>query len=262
MDGLGRDRETGWSRRDRAVAVEAKGFLLDWDGCCAVENKLVPGAVNFLSRHAARSAIVSNNSTNTPEDFVRILARHDLVLEVGRIFLAGVEALKRARRQHASRVMVLGEPRMKRFARRLDLPLVDRRADLVVLLRDTTFTYDRLAAAADSLANGARLIVSNPDRTHPGLGGRRVPETGALLAALAASVDLDAVEVEMVGKPSPMLYRRASEALGLSFGELAMVGDNPATDIAGADALGMPTLLVSSAPSDFFDTLDELVRTA
>lgn len=253
---------TRWSRRDRAVAVGAKGFLLDWDGCCAMENKLVPGAVNFLSRHASRSAIVSNNSTNTPEDFVRILARHNLTFGVDRIILAGVEALKRARRRSASRVLVLGDPRMKRLARRLDLPLVDRQADLVVLLRDTTFTYDRMTAAADSLANGARLIVSNPDRSHPGLSGRRVPETGALLAALMAIVDFDAIEVEMVGKPSPILYQRASDAIGLPFRELAMIGDNPATDIAGADALGMPTLLVASPPSDFFDTLDELVRTA
>ncbi len=262
MMGQGKRVRGRWSEHDRQVAERARGFLLDWDGCCAVENRLVPGAVKFLMRHASRSVIVSNNSTNTPDDFARILARHDLGVEPGRIVLAGMEAIHRAVRADCKRVLLLAEPRMKRIARREGLHLVDRDADLVVLLRDTGFTYDRLAAAADALADGARLIVSNPDATHPGLNGRRVPETGVLLAALGTCVDLDRVDMELVGKPSPLLYTRASEALGIPLAELAMVGDNPSTDIAGATALGMEALLVDTAPSDFFDALDRYVRNA
>ena len=61
---------------ERHIARCAKGFLLDWDGCCAVENKMLPGAVVFLSRHAERSVIVSNNSTNTEGDFAPIMSRY------------------------------------------------------------------------------------------------------------------------------------------------------------------------------------------
>ena len=111
-------------------------------------------------------------------------------------------------------------------------------------MRDTRFSYSRLERAANALKKGARLIVANPDLTHPGAEGRIKPETGALLSALGACVNLDAVEMEIVGKPKPGLYLKACRALDLSPTDVVMMGDNPATDLAGAEALGMQSLLV------------------
>ncbi|MEL6280399.1 MAG: hypothetical protein AAFR28_16165, partial [Pseudomonadota bacterium] len=70
-----------WREREREIARTAKGYLLDWDGCCAVENKLLPGAAAFLSRQAKQCVIVSNNSTNTEGDFARIIARCGIQLD-------------------------------------------------------------------------------------------------------------------------------------------------------------------------------------
>lgn len=74
------------------------------------------------------------------------------------------------------RTLVLGNPRMKALARQVGMRLVQEEADVVVLLRDTKFSYAKLERAIQSLAKGARLIVSNPDAPHPSEDGLIVPE--------------------------------------------------------------------------------------
>jgi 4-nitrophenyl phosphatase len=161
----------------------------------------------------------------------------------------------RAAETNASRVMVLGDNRMKAFGRGKGLNIVREEADLVVLLRDTRFTYAKLERAANSLREGARLIVANPDLTHPGLKDRLVPETGALLAALMACAGSRHVEMEIIGKPSPRLFEKACQALRVPAPEAVMIGDNPDTDIAGAERAGLRSVLIGSRSGVSFETL-------
>lgn len=241
---------------------KAQGYLVDWDGCCAVENQLVPNAMTFLKANHTRCAIVSNNSTNTVDDFADILGRSGIPMSKDQIILAGVEALRRANDLAPASVLVLGDMRMRGLARNLGLHLAKDDIDLVVLLRDTRMTYARLERAANALANGARLIVANPDLTHPGLDGRLKPETGALLAALGACVDLESIDMEIIGKPGRHLFDKGCAAIGVSSEDVIMFGDNPATDISGADALGMSSLLVSPSPGLFFESILDAIKTA
>ena len=159
--------------------------------------------------------------------------------------------------------MVLGDNRMKAHGRNHGLNIVAEDADLVVLLRDRRFTYAKLERAANALRAGARLIVANPDLTHPGPNGQVAPETGALLAALSACVGDAEVEMEIVGKPSPRLFERACRVLEVEPARAVMIGDNPATDGAGAEAFGLPWLMVgAAAPLGFEDLGFEALRNA
>ncbi|MBA3067758.1 MAG: HAD family hydrolase [Hyphomonas sp.] len=244
------------------VIADARGFLMDWDGCCAVDNQLVPSAVRFLKANQARAVIVSNNSSNTVEDFLRILSKAGIEMRAEQIVLAGVEALNRAAEIGSPFTWVLSDPRMRFLARRLGLCIESDSPDLIVLLRDTRFTYPRLEKIINALAGGAKLIVSNPDITHPGRAGRIRPETGALLAAIRACVDLPESRLEIVGKPNSRLFQKGCSVLGQEPASLVMIGDNQATDIAGAEALGMNALLVAPAPEPFFRSLVQTVRIA
>lgn len=223
---------------------KASGVLLDWDGCVALADHPDKWAVQFIQERLAKVAIISNNSTHLPEDFARILASVGVQMDPGRIILAGIEALKRAVELKPRSVLILGDGRIKAYARSQGLPIVKDKADLVVLLRDIRFSYSRLQRAANCLKAGARLIVANPDATHPGNRGTILPETGALHAALVACLDGAKVETEVIGKPAPRLFERACHALNIIPQAAVMIGDNPATDIAGANALGMPSVLV------------------
>ncbi len=224
---------------------KARGLLLDWDGCAATGNRPHEQAVTFIAKHRPRLAIVSNNSTQTPEDISGLLADAGVDFPSARIFLAGMEALTYAAGIPGVRSLVLANGRMKALGRAAGLQLVRGDADAVVLLRDTKFTYSKLERAVHSLARGARLIVANPDTTHPGQGGALVPETGALLAAITSCIDLQPENVQIIGKPSSFLFERACAALKVTPESALMIGDNPDTDIKGAHRLGMPSLLMA-----------------
>jgi len=249
---------TGLNVADRlanhASVAAAKGILLDWDGCVVVGNRILPGARRLLTLHADKVAIVSNNSTHLPEQFSAFLARAGLIVPESRIILAGAEAVTWvAQAPGASRVTLFGSPEMRSFAQKLGVDLVRSDPDLVLLMRDTGFGYNQLARAASALKRGARLVVANTDRTHPGVSGDIIPETGALLAALMTCVP-DIVPV-VIGKPEPRLFARACSVLGVAQSDALMIGDNADTDIAGAAAFGIESLHVSPQALEHLDML-------
>lgn len=243
---------------DRAACesiAAAQGFLLDWDGCVALGNRPQPDAVRFIAARLDRVAIVSNNSTDTPADLAGILAAAGAPIPAERVILAGAETLAHAMRMGAQRALVIGDPRIKAYGRKLGLRMAEKEEpDLVVLLRDRRFTYAKLQRAANALRQGARLLVANPDLTHPGSNGRVVPETGALLAALMACAG-PGIEPEVVGKPFPTLFQRACTAIGMEPREVLMIGDNPQTDIRGALAMGLDAVLMGPGGAASFADL-------
>lgn len=246
----------GWA--ERQLIRETEAILLDWDGCVAVSNRVISGAHRLIDRHANRVAIISNNSSHLPEDFAQILADDGLAIPANRIFTAGVETIRMIAARGDLRVLMLSSPKMRRFARDLGVTLVREDPDIVLLMRDARFTYAKLERAANALRRGARLTVANADRTHPGPAGRLVPETGALLAALLACVG-EQGDIEIIGKPGPLLFERACQSLGVEPHQAVMIGDNPETDGDGARRFGMRSIIVGRTAGL---SLDDLVEPA
>ena len=240
------------NRDPRSLINSADGLLLDWDGCCAVDNVLVPEAAEFLRQHQKRLAIMSNNSTHTTEAMRAILEKSGINLPPERILLAGMFAIQRAKKLGLRRAMIIGSPAMKALAQRSGIEVVREEAQVVILMRDTRVTYAALERAANCLAGGAKLIVANPDGSHRGANARIRLETGAFFSTLAAAVDLSHAETEIIGKPSESFFQEACRIIGTSPQRTVMVGDNPSTDIEGARRVGMPSLLVTPTPQEFF----------
>jgi HAD superfamily hydrolase (TIGR01450 family) len=229
--------------RHRALLDSARLVLIDLDGCLAFGNRPHPAAPAFLARHDGRCAILSNNSTETPDGLARILAGHGLVVDPGRIVLAGSLTVDMLATTHAgTRVSLLASAELRAYARAVGLRLTWRQAETVVLARDTSLTYTRFRHAVASLSRGAACIVANPDLTHPGPGQVPVPETGALLAMLRACIpDLT---FTVVGKPSRLMFEAALARFGTDAASTVMIGDNPDTDGVGARAAGITPILV------------------
>ncbi len=229
-----------------AIIGEAKAIFVDWDGCLAQNGKLLPGAADFLRLTSEKVFILSNNSTDLPEDFQSFLALEGVTMPTGRILLAGHQTVGFVAGEHDGKpIQLIANHRLNDHARRQGLSLAQSEAEVVVLLRDTGFSYTTLERAANRLRAGARLIVANPDLTHPGDDGAVVPETGALLAALGACVDLSTVHVEVIGKPSPYLFEFALSRADVGPGDALMIGDNPLTDVAGAERCGIGSILLA-----------------
>lgn len=233
---------------------EAKAIFVDWDGCLAQNGQLLPGAADFLRKTAPRSFILSNNSTDLPEDFQAFLAREGVTMSAGRILLAGHQTIGHVAGAYQGRkVHLVANERMRAHAREVGIATAGSEAEVVVLLRDTGFRYETLQIAANHLRSGARLVVANPDLTHPGCGGAIVPETGALLAALAACVDLSTIDVEIIGKPSSHLFDFALSRANVLPSEALMIGDNPATDVVGAQRSGIRAVLLEHGITSIAD---------
>jgi 4-nitrophenyl phosphatase len=112
-------------------------------------------------------------------------------------------------------------------------------ADAVVVGWTRTFTYDDVAAAADAIRAGARLIGTNEDPTYPTPDGL-LPGGGSILAMVATA---SGATPEVAGKP----HAPTASAIAARAGDVrVMVGDRPSTDGALATQLSVPFALVLS----------------
>lgn len=218
-------------------------ILCDLDGCLVSGEQVLPGARELVERCGDRLWIVSNNSTDTPATIAARLAPLGLSLSPARWFLAGAEAVRTVAAEGAGRCAILGDAPVAALGRDLGLTLCQDEPETVILCRDTGFDYERLSALVGWLQLGARMVVANSDLSHPGRDGTPVPETGALLAAVLAV--LPSQRYRVFGKPQPTLFERALAKAGVAGRDAIMIGDNPSTDAAGAQALGIPFVAVA-----------------
>jgi len=230
-------------RRAGKLLDSAALVLIDLDGCLAFGNVPHPAAPDLLRRLAGRYAVVSNNSTETPESLAGVLADNGLEVDPQRILLAGslmVDLL--AREYPDQRVSLLANAAIRGYARRAGIRNRSENVEIVALARDTTLTHAKLGAAVAAVHRGARLVVSNPDLTHPGPGGLPVMETGAILQVFRACVP--GLEYTVVGKPSRTMFDVALARFGCAAAQTVMIGDNPETDGAGATNAGVTPILI------------------
>jgi HAD superfamily hydrolase (TIGR01450 family) len=220
------------------TAIGAVGYLVDLDGTLMSGRTALPGAAQLVAGLGERFIVVSNDAEHTPAQLAARLRAARLPVPVERIVLAGTTTLELiAREQPRAKVMLIASLALRRYARCLGLDVTDERPDVVVLARDRHFNYAKLMSAANAVRAGARLVLSNPDRAHPGPAGEVVPETGAIAAAVLACTG--PVPHEIVGKPEPTLFLRGLALLGIERQACVVIGDNPDTDGAGAIRLGL-----------------------
>ena len=95
---------------------------------------------------------------------------------------------------------------------------------------------------AEAVARSLPMVCVNPDLTVV-RGDKQVPCAGSLAQAYAATGG----EVRYHGKPYPRAYELCFQKLdGISRRRILIVGDSLATDIAGAEALGLDAILITS----------------
>ena len=242
VEGMGDDASPG-TEEQRELLESAELVLIDLDGCLAFGNEQHPAAGAFLMRYDGRYAILSNNSSETPEGLARILAGNGLKVDPRRMLLAGSLTVDLLAAKHIERrIYLLASDAIRSYARASGLRLSPEIAEVVALARDTTLTYDKLDQAIASLYSGAELILSNPDMTHPGLDRLPVLETGAILQLFRACIpDLP---FTVVGKPSRRMFDMALARYGGRAANTVMIGDNAETDGAGARGAGITPILV------------------
>ena len=230
-----------------SILSRVRGFVFDLDGCVWNGSTLNPGAretLAALDRAGRGLAFVSNNSRATGGELREKL--RGLGVDVARHVLTPLEIIGEVIRERygLSRVLVIGSPDMAAVIARAGHELVDvkdyRAATVVAVGNDFDLSYERVTNAARAAARGAPLVTPNIDPRLPIEGGDFLPGSGATVAAIATAAGVQPV---VVGKPEAPLFRIALERIGLPAAAAAMVGDSVPSDIRGARAVGMVTVL-------------------
>ncbi len=120
---------------------------------------------------------------------------------------------------------------------------------------DADLSYANLDRAFRLVRDGAALLAMH---RNPWWFTSRGPtlDSGAFVAALEFATGVRAV---VCGKPGPIMFRTALAGVTADLGgrvaarEVAMVGDDPAQDIAGARRLGMRGVLVLTGKTSAAD---------
>ena len=225
------------------LAQQHDCLLLDLDGTAFRGHEPTPGAVETLSGLDSRVLFVTNNAsrdaaqvaehlnelgfTARSDDVVtsaqsaaRLLA--DQLSPQDRVLVVGTDAL-------AGEISAVGLTPVRRF---------DEEPVAVVQGHSTETGWAQLAEAALAIRGGALWVAANVDKTLPSERGL-LPGNGSMVAALRTATD---VEPQVAGKPSPVLMADAL-ARG-NFRSPLVVGDRLDTDIAGANAAELPSLMV------------------
>lgn len=239
-------------------------FLVDLDGVVYRGADPVPGVAAVLADRAARGddvVYVTNNSMHYRADYVTRLAAMGAPITADTVVSsARATALHLAEREPGvRRVLVLGASGLERELRDVGLEVVTAAhaatrmhqegidgwaaagaPDAVVTGLDPNLTYLRLAAAADCVRAGARFVATNRDPVYPTERGLR-PGAGSVAAALEASTGVTPLSI---GKPAPHLLELAAAAVGRDVGDAVMIGDGLGTDLAAANAVGIPCVFM------------------
>lgn len=223
-----------------------RAVLFDMDGVLHRGELAQPHAaelLRFLEVQGVAAACVTNNSTLTPDEHRAHLLRLGMDVPASRIITSALVARKHLEQvtSPGCRITVIGMSGLQ------DALLGDgyfrsdaRSPDVVVAGLDLSFTYRKGRAAARAILDGAAFIGTNGDALRPTEQGVE-PEAGAILAFLEAATG---VVPTVVGKPGPLMFEMALERLKVEPCDSLVVGDNVHTDIAGAKAAGIASVLV------------------
>jgi phospholysine phosphohistidine inorganic pyrophosphate phosphatase len=221
---------------------EIKGVLLDLDGTIFVGDRLVPGAADAVGA-LRRGGLPLRFNTNTTRmsrlALVGRLREMGLELEVAEVFTAPLAAASWLEKKGLwNLALCVPEVTHVDFGHFK----VNETSPQAVVVGDLGEGWDfaRLNQAFQHIMEGAEFVALQRNRywdTGQGL----ALDAGAFVTALEYATGREAV---LVGKPSPTFFQVAAESMGVDLLSLAVVGDDPDTDVAGAHACDAAAILV------------------
>ncbi|MBI2942089.1 MAG: HAD family hydrolase [Chloroflexi bacterium] len=220
-------------------------ILFDVDGVVYLGSTPLPGSqdlFDLLEQRGIPYALITNNATRTPRQYVEKLAQMGIRVPERTVFTSGVATamfLKRLEPRGAP-VYLIGQDGLVQPMLEAGFWLDERRPKYVVVGLDMHLTYAKLRIACLAIRAGATFIGANPDKTLPTEEGL-LPGCGSILAALETATD---VSPRVIGKPSADMIDLAVEMLGADKARTVIVGDRWDTDILAGQRAGIGTMMV------------------
>jgi HAD superfamily hydrolase (TIGR01458 family) len=222
--------------------VRPRGLILDLDGTVYEGDAAIPGAGAAIA--ALRDAglgvrFVTNTTRVSPDTIAGWLEGFGIPVRVEDVFTPLRTAASWLRRERIRRVaLCLPEDAHREFA---GLEVVDENPEAVVIGDlGPAWSFEVMNRVFRWLLDGASFVALHRNRYWKS-GGELVLDAGAFVAAFEYATGREAT---LVGKPSRPLFEDAARSMGLELPEVAVIGDDVTTDVAGAQALGTSGILV------------------
>jgi 4-nitrophenyl phosphatase len=222
--------------------------LLDIEGTIVLDKLYtpVPGAVEWFNTLTAGGAcvrLVTNNTTESPDDLFEILSSKGFIMKKNDYFTCLTEAITQMRRRNITSCLALTVPAVKDYLRQQGIEPVEMAQTQSVLVGyDPTLTYQKMnTAAAAILENGAILFTLHRNRRFVNENREIVMSAGPIAAALEFASLKKAV---VCGKPDRRFFLDSIKGWDVPREEILMVSDDPFADLIGAKKLGMATCWV------------------
>jgi HAD superfamily hydrolase (TIGR01450 family) len=221
--------------------------LLDLDGTLSHEDHALPGAVDLVRRLKAEGSkyAVLSNTTASPMSICRQLGRLGAEIAAEQIYTAAAAAVDYVIEKFGTGARVFNLA-TKGIVELLDgrvqwVELADEKCDVVICGAPANLfaTLARQRIALSLLRQGAELIGICADRVYTSPQGVEIG-VGALTNMLAYAANVPAV---FTGKPRRFFFDHLCQRLGVQPELCILIGDNLESDVAGATALGMKTIL-------------------
>lgn len=235
--------------------MQYAGYILDLDGVVYIGADAVPHAIDSLNAAADRGvrlAAATNNANRPAADVAQHLV--DLGLRIAAadvVTSAQAAAAELARALPAgAEVLAVGGPGvawalesvgLRPLRASADLEIADdvaRRAAAVMMGYGPAVAWHDLAAASWAILRGVPWMATNTDSTVPTKFGR-APGNGSLVRALMHATG---VQPQVAGKPQRALFETTIAEIGSR--DVLVIGDRFDTDIDGAVACGLDSMLV------------------
>ena len=225
------------------LAQQHDCLLLDLDGTVFRGHAPTAGAVETLSAVDCRSLFVTNNATRSAAEVAAHLGELGFTATTDDVVTSAQSAARMlsSRLPAGARVLVVGTQALAGEVAAVGLiPVRSFAEDPVAVIQglSQTIGWPDLAEAALAIRAGAQWVATNLDATLPTERGL-LPGNGSLVAALRLATGAEPL---VAGKPAPVLMFDAL-ARG-DFRTPLVVGDRLNTDIAGANAADLPSLMV------------------
>jgi len=238
----------------RTLAQQHDCLLLDLDGTVFRGHAPTPGAVETLASVECRALFVTNNASRSADEVAAHLCDLGFRATAPDVVTSAQSAARMLaeRLPAGAKVLVVGTDALAAEIETVGLMPVRLVADepvAVVQGLSMNLGWAELAEAALAIRAGALWVTANLDVTLPTERGL-VPGNGSLVAAVRAATDAEPL---VAGKPAPALMRDAL-ARG-QFHTPLVVGDRLDTDIAGANAAGLPSLMVLTGVNTALDAI-------
>ncbi len=226
------------------MQTEVKAILFDIDGVLEFQGRAYPGApelLDFLRRKGIMIRILTNSTLKSRKHCTAKLTQRGFHIRQEEVITASYATAKYLKTQNPKSCWVMLNGKGIEEFEGLH---VDPASPEYIVVGDYRegFNFENMNIALKLLLAGSKLIVMIPEKVDHGLG--RVELTVGAYGKMLE--DAAGIKATWIGKPNKYIFEVTLDTLAVDRKNVLMVGDRVDTDIIGARAAGIKSVLVKT----------------